>query len=89
VSRKQLTGTVVSDKMEKTVVVEVETKTRHPLYHKVVRKRKKFKAHDEVGVRVGGHVVIEEARPMSKTKRWRVLEILGKSKGQKENSKDA
>jgi small subunit ribosomal protein S17 len=73
--RKQLTGTVVSDKMEKTVVVAVETRRRHPVYHKVVKKRKKFKAHDEKGATVGDTVVIEETRPLSKTKRWKVTEI--------------
>jgi len=74
--RKQLTGMVVSDKMEKTVVVEVETRKRHPIYHKVIKKRKKFKAHNEVGAKTGDVVKIEETRPMSKTKRWKVLEIL-------------
>jgi len=74
--KKQLVGTVVSDKMEKTVVVEVETKKRHPVYHKVVKRRKKFKAHNEVGAKIGDAVVIEETRPLSKTKRWEVLEIL-------------
>jgi len=74
--KRQLTGTVVSDKMEKTVVVEVETKHRHPVYHKVIKKRKKFKAHDEKGVKVGDSVVIEETRPLSKTKHWRVIEVV-------------
>jgi len=87
--KRQLTGTVVSDKMEKTVVVEVGTKRRHPLYHKVVKKRKRFPAHNEVGAKVGAVVVIEETRPISKTKRWKVLEILGKSKEQKAKSKNA
>jgi len=87
--KRQLTGTVVSDKMEKTVVVEVETKRRHPLYHKVVKKGKRFPAHNEVGARAGDVVVIEETRPISKTKRWKVLEILGKSKEQKAKSKNA
>jgi len=73
--KKQLIGTVVSDKMEKTVVVEVETKKRHPVYHKVVTKRKRFKAHDEMGAKIGDTVVIEETRPLSKNKRWRVTEV--------------
>lgn len=72
--KKQLVGTVVSNKMEKTVVVEVETKKRHPVYHKVVKKRKKFKAHDEVGVKAGDTVIIVESRPLSKDKRWKVIE---------------
>lgn len=74
--KKQLTGTVVSNKMEKTVVVEVETKKRHPVYHKVVKKRKRFNVHDELGAKVGDVVIIEETRPLSKTKRWRVIEVL-------------
>jgi len=74
--RKQLIGTVVSDKMEKTVVVEVERRQRHPVYHKVIKKRKKFKAHDELGAKVGDTVKIEETRPLSKTKRWKVLEVV-------------
>ena len=74
--KKQLVGTVVSDKMEKTVVVEVETKKRHPVYHKVVKKRKRFKAHDEVGAKIGDQVKIEETRPLSKDKCWKVVEIL-------------
>jgi len=74
--RKQLIGTVISDRMEKTVVVEVERRRRHPVYHKVVKKRKKFKAHDEVGARVGDVVKIEETRPLSKTKKWKVVEVV-------------
>lgn len=74
--KKQLVGTVVSDKMEKTVVVEVTTKRRHPVYHKVITRRKRFKAHDGVGVRVGDQVRIEETRPLSKDKRWKVVEVL-------------
>ena len=74
--KKQLVGTVVSDKMEKTVVVEVETKKRHPVYHKVVKKRKRFKAHDEIETKVGDLVKIEETRPLSKSKCWKVVEIL-------------
>jgi len=74
--KKQMVGTVVSDKMEKTVVVEVETKKRHPVYHKVITKKKKFKAHDEAGAKVGDTVVIEETRPLSKDKRWEITEIL-------------
>jgi len=74
--KKRLTGTVVSDKMEKTVVVEVETKKPHPRYHKVVKKWKKFATHDEKGAKVGDAVMIEETRPVSKTKRWKVLEVL-------------
>lgn len=70
-------GVVVSNKMQKTVVVEVERVFRHPLYQKVVRFAKKFKAHDELGqCRIGDQVEIKECRPLSKDKRWRVTRRL-------------
>ncbi len=70
-------GTVVSDKMDKTIVVEVETRMPHPLYGKIVGRRKKYKAHDEENqCRVGDVVRIMETRPLSRTKRWRLLEIV-------------
>lgn len=71
--KKQLTGTVVSDKMEKTAVVKVVTRKRHPIYHKVIKRGKNFKAHSEIGAKMGDVVVIEETRPLSKDKRWRVV----------------
>ncbi|MBC7234960.1 MAG: 30S ribosomal protein S17 [Chloroflexi bacterium] len=75
--RKVLTGEVVSAKMQKTVVVNVVTTKRHPLYNKVLRRNKKYKAHDEDQVCHEGDLVrIEEARPLSRTKRWRVIEIV-------------
>jgi small subunit ribosomal protein S17 len=75
--RKVLTGRVVSDKMDKTVVVAVETLVRHPLYQRIVRRTKKFKAHDEKNAcRIGDKVKMMETRPLSKEKRWRVIEIL-------------
>ena len=75
--RKQLTGRVVSDKMDKTVVVWVEHLGRHPRYGKVLRLRKKYKAHDEQNeCRVGDLVRIVESRPLSREKRWRVEEIV-------------
>jgi len=75
--RKVLTGTVVSDKMDKTVVVRVERTHRHPLYGKVVRTHKKYHAHDEENeCNEGDMVRILEARPMSKRKRWVVIETL-------------
>ncbi len=75
--RKVLTGRVVSDKMDKTVVVEVVRQKRHPLYGKVVRTSRKFKAHDEHNkVRMGDVVRIRECRPMSREKRWVVTDIL-------------
>ncbi|WP_035107616.1 30S ribosomal protein S17 [Desulfovirgula thermocuniculi] len=80
--RKVLVGRVVSDKMDKTVVVAVERLVRHPLYQKVVRRTKKFKAHDEHNeCRVGDKVRIMETRPLSKEKRWRVVEILERARG--------
>lgn len=75
--RKVLTGRVVSDKMDKTVVVRVERLKRHPLYKKVIKKIKKYKAHDEGNeCRVGDVVRIVESRPLSKEKRWIVEEVL-------------
>ena len=75
--RKRLTGHVVSDKMDKTVVVRVKRSARHPRYGKVLRHTKKYKAHDEENTcRVGDLVRIVESRPLSREKRWRVEEIL-------------
>jgi small subunit ribosomal protein S17 len=75
--RKVLTGKVVSDKMDKTVVVAVETLVRHPLYQRIIRRTKKFKAHDEQNsCRIGDKVKMMETRPLSKEKRWRIIEIL-------------
>lgn len=79
--RKQFIGTVVSDKMDKTVVVMVETLVKHPLYGKYVKRRKKYMAHDENNeCRVGDKVLIEETRPLSRRKRWRVRQILERGK---------
>ena len=75
--RKQLTGHVISDKMDKTVVVQVERLSRHPRYGKVLRVRKKYKAHDERNdCHIGDLVRIVESRPLSREKRWRVEEIV-------------
>jgi small subunit ribosomal protein S17 len=75
--RKVRIGTVVSDKMDKTVVVQVESLVRHPLYKKVIKRRARFKAHDEgEKCRIGDVVKIMETRPLSKEKRWRVVEIV-------------
>jgi len=72
--KKQITGTVVSNKMQKTVVVKVERIKEHPRYKKRYKVHKKYKAHDEKGeCKVGDKVIIEECRPMSKEKRWRVI----------------
>ena len=79
--RKTLLGYVVSDKMQKTVVVEVEDRVKHPLYAKVIRRTSKVKAHDEQNdCGVGDRVLVMETRPLSATKRWRVVEILEKAK---------
>ena len=79
--RKTRRGYVVSDKMQKTVVVEVEDRVKHPLYGKVIRRTSKVKVHDEAGnAGVGDLVLIMETRPLSATKRWRVVEILEKAK---------
>ncbi|MCS7253065.1 MAG: 30S ribosomal protein S17 [Armatimonadota bacterium] len=79
--RKRRIGVVVSDKMNKTVVVVVERLIRHPLYKKVLRKRKKYYAHDENNeCRVGDIVEIVETRPLSKLKRWRVVRIIERAK---------
>lgn len=76
-NQKTMVGVVVSDKMDKTVVVAVETLKRHRLYHKTVRRTKRYKAHDHNNVcRLGDVVRIVETRPLSKEKRWRVVEIL-------------
>ncbi|MFM2431073.1 MAG: hypothetical protein RLZZ511_2286 [Cyanobacteriota bacterium] len=76
---KEKVGVVVSDKMEKTVVVAVESRTAHPRYGKIVVRTKRYKAHDEENqCNVGDRVRIQETRPMSKTKRWAVAEILVK-----------
>ena len=80
-SRKTREGLVVSDKMDKTVVVTVEDRVKHPLYGKVLRRTSKVKAHDEANTcGVGDSVRIMETRPLSATKRWRVVEVLEKAK---------
>jgi small subunit ribosomal protein S17 len=75
-NRKRLVGTVVSDKMEKTVTVAIEDRKMHPIYKKVVSTTKKVMAHDETGAPIGAVVRIVESRPLSKRKRWVVEEIL-------------
>jgi small subunit ribosomal protein S17 len=80
-ARKVREGLVVSDKMEKTVVVSVEDRVKHALYGKVLRRTSKLKAHDEQNqCGVGDRVLIMETRPLSATKRWRVVEVLEKAK---------
>jgi small subunit ribosomal protein S17 len=80
-ARKTRTGIVVSDKMEKTVVVSIERRVQHPVYGKMVRRTKRLKAHDENNdAKTGDTVRIMETRPMSKDKRWRVVEIVERAR---------
>lgn len=80
-NRKTRIGTVVSDVMNKTVVVIVDTPKRHPLYNKNIKRTKKYYAHDEKNeCKIGDRVRVEETRPLSKMKRWRVAEIITKGK---------
>ena len=80
-ARKVRQGVVVSDKMDKTVVVLLETTVEHPLYKKRVRRSTRIKAHDEAnGCRVGDRVEVMETRPMSREKRWRVVSVLERAK---------
>ena len=79
--RKTVIGYVVSDKMQKSIVVELEDRVQHPLYGKIIRTTKKVKAHDENGdAGVGDRVSLMETRPLSATKRWRLLDILEKAR---------
>jgi small subunit ribosomal protein S17 len=79
-NKRQVNGVVVSNKMDKTVVVQVERLVKHPLYKKYIRRRNKFMAHDtENACQIGDRVEITESRPLSKTKRWRVSRILEKA----------
>ena len=78
--RKEMVGTVVSDKMDKTIVVAVETRVKHPIYKKTVKRTYKLKAHDEENsCKVGDIVKVMETRPLSKDKRWRLVEIVEKA----------
>lgn len=78
--RKVRMGTVVSNKMDKTIVVAVETRTKHPLYGKTIKRTTKFKAHDENNeCQIGDKVRIMETRPLSREKRWRLVEIIEKA----------
>lgn len=79
VGRRTETGRVVSNKMQKTVVVVVERRKQHPIYKKVMKRTVRFMAHDEMGAQEGDTVVIIESRPISANKRWRVIEIVAKA----------
>ncbi|MBN2645260.1 MAG: 30S ribosomal protein S17 [Desulfuromonadaceae bacterium] len=79
-NKKKLVGIVTSDKMDKTVVVQVDDLVKHPVYKKYLKRRKKYKAHDEANqCTAGDKVLITESRPLSRDKRWRVSQILEKS----------
>jgi len=79
--RKTRTGKVVSDKMDKTIVVAIEDRVKHPLYKKIVKRTYKLKAHDEQNeCTIGDTVKVMETRPLSKDKRWRLVEVLEKAK---------
>jgi small subunit ribosomal protein S17 len=79
--KKVMVGTVVSDKMDKTIVVETERLMRHPVYNRTMKRRAKFKAHDEKNeARTGDRVKIVECRPLSRSKRWRLLEVVEKAR---------
>ena len=78
--RKVMTGTVVSNKMDKTIVVAVETSVKHPIYGKIVKRTYKLKAHDENNeCQIGDKVKVMETRPLSKDKRWRLVEVVEKA----------
>jgi small subunit ribosomal protein S17 len=78
--RKTITGIVVSDKMDKTVVVAVENYAQHPVYKKIIKRTRKYKAHDEKNeCKTGDRVKLMETRPLSKEKRWRVVQIIEKA----------
>ena len=80
-NKRKIKGVVISNKMDKTIVVKAERLVKHPVFHKYVRKHVKYKAHDEQNqCQIGDTVLIIEARPLSKEKRWRMLEILEKAK---------
>ncbi|EFQ81838.1 30S ribosomal protein S17 [Aeromicrobium marinum DSM 15272] len=80
-ARKMREGLVVSDKMDKTIVVNVEDRIKHPLYGKVLRRNMKLKAHDETNsAGIGDRVILMETRPLSATKRWRLVEVVEKAK---------
>lgn len=82
-SQRSIIGTVISDKMNKTIVVQVERKVKHPLYGKYVKRFSKMYAHDEENVcRIGDLVLIQQTRPLSKSKRWKLIEVLKKEEQQ-------
>ena len=88
--RKTRIGQVVGNKMDKTVIVAVQTVRHHPLYKKAIKRTKKYKAHDEANIcRIGDSVRIIETRPLSKEKRWRIMEIISKRELSEEKSSES
>ncbi|MCX7796063.1 MAG: 30S ribosomal protein S17 [bacterium] len=88
-ARNELVGVVVSNKMDKTVVVAVERRFPHPLYGRVVKEIKRYKAHDEENkCQIGDIVLIRETRPLSREKRWRVVSIIGRKEGEEYDTTD-
>ena len=86
--RRRITGVVTSDRMDKTVVVEINRHYRHPLYKKVVNKKRRVMAHDTLECQIGDEVLIVESRPISKTKRWVVQSILKRDERAAEDEED-
>jgi small subunit ribosomal protein S17 len=86
-AKQRFNGIVVGNKMDKTAVVEVERKAAHPKYKKVLKLKKKYYAHTQEPLEIGDSVIIEQVRPMSKTKRWMVVDNLNKKSSKKKNSK--
>ncbi len=84
--KRKLTGTIISNKMQKTVVVLVESRKEHPKYKKMVKSHKKYKAHAEEAFLEGDRVVIEECRPLSKEKKWKVTEKITEAKKQEDEA---
>ncbi|HCC42420.1 30S ribosomal protein S17 [candidate division WWE3 bacterium RIFOXYC2_FULL_42_13] len=80
-SARKIKGKVVSNKMQKTVVVKIDISTRHPLYSKPVKTNKRLKARDDIGVAVGSEVIVEECAPFSKEVTWKVVEVVKKAEG--------
>jgi len=80
-SARKIKGKVVSNKMQKTVVVKIDISTRHPLYSKPVKTNKRLKARDDIGVAVGSEVIVEECAPFSKEVTWKVVEVIKKAEG--------
>ncbi len=87
--KRQIEGIVISDKMDKTVIVEVQRFKKHPLYHKVLKVSKHFKAHDENNeAKIGDQVIIEETRPLSRDKRWKIVKITKRNESEDDKNEN-